>query len=187
MSYDDGAQRTNEMRLAWVPDISPESAFLLLDASRRASVRLEREEPNGYWRTSLEVSVRHVSSVTKTQSADADPYGDPSVAAGLRGCCGGASFWVRPGGRIGDAYTVEYRRFLPPSESVNFCHNLGYAEFLLPSLIGYDGTISRSMEPDGPSGTGNPIVLNPSELAPGAYEVAIEMALLTERLKRPSP
>ena len=30
--------------------------------------------------------------------------------------------------RIGDAYGIEYWRFLLPSEGVNFCHDLGYAE-----------------------------------------------------------
>ena len=59
--------------------------------------------------------------------------------------------------RIGDAYGIEYWRFLLPSEGVNFCHDLGYAEILLPSLIGYDGTISWNIDPDGPNGTGNPI------------------------------
>ena len=106
MSYKDDAQRTNVVRLAWVPGVSPESVFLLLDASRRGSVHLEREETNGYWRTSLEVSVGYVSSVAKTQSADADPYGGSSVTTGLRGGRGGGSSWVRPGGRIGDAYEL---------------------------------------------------------------------------------
>ncbi len=184
LSYDDDVQRTNEVRLAWVPGVSPESVFLLLDASRRGSVHLEREETNGYWRTALEVSVGYVSSVAKTQSADADPYGGPPVATGLRGGRGGGSSWVRPGGKIGDAYEVEYWRFLLPSESVNFCHNLGYAEILLPSLIGYDGTISWSIEPDGPSGTGNPIVFNPGNLAPDAYEVAIEIDTLEGTLEK---
>ena len=184
MAYDDDLQRTNEVRLAWVPGVSPENVSLLLDASRSASVHLEREETNGYWRTSLDVSVCHVSSVAKTQSADADSYGGPSVTAGLRGGSGDGSSWVRPGERIGDSYEVEYWRFLLPSESVNFCHNLCYAEILLPSLIGYDGTISWSIEPDGPSGTGNPIVFNPGNLAPGAYEVAIEIDTLEGTLEK---
>ena len=184
MAYDDDAQRTNEVRLAWVPGVSPESVFLLLDAARRASVHLEREETNGYWRTSLEVSVGYVSSVAKTQSADADPYGGSSVTTGLRGGRGGGSSWVRPGGRIGDAYDIEYWRFLLPSESVNFCHNLCYAEILLPSLIGYDGTISWSIEPDGPNGTGNPVVFNPSELAPGTYDVVIGIDTLEGTLEK---
>ena len=184
MAYDDDAQRTNEVRLAWVPGVSPESVFLLLDASRRASVYLEREETNGYWRTSLDISVGYVSSVAKTQSADADPYGGSPVTTGLRGGRGGGSSWVRPGGRIGDAYGIEYWRFLLPSKGVNFCHNLGYAEILLPSLIGYDGTISWSIEPDGPSGTGNPIVFNPSELAPGAYDVVIGIDTLEGSLEK---
>ena len=184
MAYDDEVQRTNEVRLAWVPGVSPENVSLLLDASRSVSVHLKREETNGYWRTSLEVSVGYVSSVAKTQSADADPYGGPPVTTGLRGGRGGGSSWVRPGGRIGDAYDIEYWRFLLPSESVNFCHNLCYAEILLPSLIGYDGTICWSIEPDGPNGTGNPVVFNPSELAPGAYDVVIGIDTLEGTLEK---
>ena len=184
MAYDDDVQRTNEVRLAWVPGVSPGNVFLLLDASRRASVHLEREETNGYWRTSLDVSVCYVSSVSKTQSADADAYTAPGSQSGLRGGRGGGSSWVPPGDKVGDGYGIEYWRFLLPSESVDFCHNLGYAEILLPSLIGYDGTISWSIEPDGPSGTGNPITFNPGNLAPGAYDVVIEIDTLEGTLEK---
>ena len=184
MAYDDDVQRTNEVRLAWVPGVSPESVFLLLDASRRASVHLEREETNGYWRTSLEVSVCYVSSVSKTQSADADAYTAPGSQSGLRGGRRGGSTWVPPGDKVGDGFSIEYWRFLLPSESVDFCHNLGYAEILLPSLIGYDGTVSWSIEPDGPNGTGNLIVFNPSELAPGAYDVVIGIDTLEGTLEK---
>ena len=184
MAYDDDVQRTNEVRLAWVPGVSPENVFLLLDASRRASVYLEREETNGYWRTSLDVSVCHVSSVSKTQSADADAYTAPGSQSGLRGGRGGGSSWVPPGDKVGDGYGIEYWRFLLPSESIDFCHNLGYAEILLPSLIGYDGTISWSIEPDGPSGTGNPIMFCPNDLAPSAYEITISIEPLEGTLEK---
>ena len=184
MAYDDDVLRTNEVRLAWVPNMSPETVFLLLDASRRASVYLEREETNGYWRTSLDVSVCHVSSVSKTESADADAYTAPGTMSGLRGGRGGGSSWVPPGDRVGDGYGIEYWRFLLPSESVDFCHNLGYAEILLPSLVGYDGTISWHITPDGPSGIGNPIIFNPGNLAPGAYDVVIEVDTLGGTLEK---
>ena len=184
MAYDDDVQRTNEVRLAWMPGVSPENVFLLLDASRRASVYLEREETNGYWRTSLDVSVCYVSSVGKTQSADADAYTAPGSQSGLRGGRGGGSSWVSPGDKVGDGYGIEYWRFLLPSESVDFCHNLGYAEILLPSLIGYDGTISWSIEPDGPSSSGNPITLCPNDLAPGAYEITISIETLEGTLEK---
>ena len=184
MAYDDDVQRTNEVRLAWVPGVSPGNVFLLLDASRRASVHLEREETNGYWRTSLDVSVCYVSSVSKTQSADADAYTAPGSQSGLRGGRGGGSSWVPPGDKVGDGYGIEYWRFLLPSESVDFCHNLGYAEILLPSLIGYDGTISWSIEPDGPSGTGNPITFCPNDLAPGVYGITISIETLEGTLEK---
>ena len=184
MAYDDDVQRTNEVRLAWVPNLSPENVFLFVDALRSASVYLEREETNGYWRTSLDVSVCNVSSVGKTESADADAYTAPGTPSGLRGGSGGGSSWVPPGDRIGDGYDIEYWRFLLPSESLNFCHDLGYAEILLPSLVGYGGTISWTISPDGPSGTGNPVVFNPSELPPGAYDVVIEIDTLGGTLEK---
>ncbi len=184
MTYDDDVQRTNEVRLAWVPGVSPENVFLLLDASRRASVHLEREETNGYWRTSLDVSVCYVSSVRKTESADADAYTASGSQSGLRGGRGGGSSWVPPGDRVGDGYGIEYWRFLLPSESIDFCHNLGYAEIQLPSLIGYDGTISWHIAPNGPSGTGNPITFCPNDLAPGAYEITISIETLEETLEK---
>ena len=184
MAYDDDVQRTNEVRLAWVPNVSPECVSLLVDASRRASVYLEREETNGYWRTSLDVSVCHVSSVGKTESADADSYTAPGAPSGLRGGSGGCSSWVPPGDRIGDGYGIEYWRFLLPSESIDFCHNLGYVEILLPSLVGYTGTVSWSISPDGPSGTGNPIVFNPSALDSGAYDIVISIDTLEGTLEK---
>ena len=145
---------------------------------------LEREETNGYWRTSLEVSVSYVSSVTKPQSADAEAYTAPGMSTDIRGGRGGGTSWVPPGDRVGDGYALEYWRFLLPSESVNFCHYLGYAEILLPSLVGYTGTIGWAISPDGPSGTGNPIVFNPSELAPGAYDVVIGIDTLEGSLEK---
>ena len=184
MAYDDDVQRTNEVRLAWVPGVSPGNVFLLLDASRRASVHLEREETNGYWRTSLDVSVCYVSSVRKTESADADAYTAPGLQSGLRGVPDGGSSWVPPGDKVGDGYGIEYWRFLLPSESVDFCHNLGYAEILLPSLIGYDGTISWHIAPNGPSGTVNPITFCPNDLAPGAYEITISIETLEGTLEK---
>ncbi len=184
MAYDDDVQRTDEVRLAWVPDVSPENVFLLVDASRSATVYLEREETNGYWRTSLDVSVYYVSSVSKTESADADAYTAPGSQSGLRGGRGDGSSWVSPGDRVGDGYGMEYWRFLLPSESVNFCHNVGYAEILLPSLIGYDGTVSWHITPDGPSGTGNPIIFNPGALDSGAYDVLISIETLEGTLEK---
>ena len=49
LSYDDDLEGTNDVRLAWVPGLSPTTVSMLIGASRPAKVYLERKETNGYF------------------------------------------------------------------------------------------------------------------------------------------
>lgn len=173
LSYDDDLEGTNDVRLAWVPGLSPTTVSLLVGASRPAKVYLEREETNGYWRASLDVYGSYLLTATKTSAIEPDTYGG---AMALRGGGGTPVPYVPPGQNRGGENDVGYWSFTLPSQSISVCHSETRAEILLPSLAGYGGTVSWSIMTNGPSGTGNPIVFNPSELSPGYYDIVVGVA-----------
>ncbi len=159
LSYDGDTNGTDEVRLAWVPGVSPETVCLVVDAARPATVSLVREETGGYWPCSLELDGAGAFSLEKTVSAD--------------------NGWMTPGVANGESWSADLWRLGSPAEPFNVCHYQTYAEIWLTSLAHYGGTVSWSSSPEGISGTGNPLVFNPSEVAPGTYDVTASVAATT--------
>ena len=157
--YDDDTNRTEEVRVAWPPGISPDCVGLVVEAARPASVSLERAETGGYWRCSLELDGAGAFSLNKTSLSD--------------------SGWIAPGATVGEGWSADLWRLGSPAEPFDFCHALGHAEIWLTSLAHYGGTVAWSSVPQGISGTGNPLVFSPSEVEPGTYDVTVSARATT--------
>ena len=157
--YNDDPLGTNEVRIAWVPGISPSSVNLLVDAARPASVALERGDTGGYWSCSLDVDGYGAFFTEKTTSSDEG--------------------WFTPDATAGEGWSVDLWRLGSPSLDFDFCGLTDHAEIYLTSLAHYGGTVVWSSCPDGISGIGNPLVFNPSEVAPGTYELTASVQATT--------
>ena len=159
LSYNDDTNRTDEVRVAWLPGISPDCVSLVVEAARPASVALEREETGGYWSGTLDLGGAGAFALEKTTSSD-----------------GG---WFAPEAACGEAWDVDVWRLGSPAEDFDFCHLETYAEIWLTSLAHYGGGVTWSSVPEGISGTGNPLVFNPSEIPVGAYDVTVSAQATT--------
>ena len=159
LSYNDDTNRTDEVRVAWLPGISPDCVSLVVEAARPASVALEREETGGYWSGTLDLGGAGAFALEKTTSSD-----------------GG---WFAPEAAGGEAWDVDVWRLGSPAEDFDFCHLETYAEIWLTSLAHYGGGVTWSSVPEGISGTGNPLVFNPSEVPIGAYDVTVSARATT--------
>lgn len=157
--YNDDPLGTNEVRIAWVPGISPSSVNLLVDAARPASVALERGDTGGYWSCSLDVDGYGAFFTEKNTSSDEG--------------------WFTPDATAGEGWSVDLWRLGSPSLDFDFCGLTDHAEIYLTSLAHYGGTVSWSSCPEGISGIGNPLVFNPSEVAPGTYELTASVQATT--------
>lgn len=157
--YNDDPIGTNEVRIAWVPGISPSSVNLLVDAARPASVALARGDTGGYWSCSLDVDGYGAFFTEKNTSSDEG--------------------WFTPDATAGEGWSVDLWRLGSPSLDFDFCGLTDHAEIYLTSLAHYGGTVSWSSCPEGISGIGNPLVFNPSEVAPGTYELTASVQATT--------
>lgn len=169
------------LRIPWIPEISPSTQKVYIPGGESVSVYLSRDytdmsgllmampggtgasdRNSGYWYSTLTVY-------------DGLSWNSPSSAGGTFGPFWAqrddsvGSGWIAPGISVSSKWDVEYWRLKLPAAIIDLCGQIAETYIWLDSSSFYQGTVYWHSEPPGLEGTGNPLVLNPSDLTAGTY------------------
>ncbi len=157
--------------IPWVPGVSPQSLEVFIPCGEPVAAYLSRDcgaaadgtsaNLQGYWQASLDLWDYETG-----ESIDSDGTFGAFHAAEADGTMRG---WIPPGEHNGSEWELERWRMRLANQTIDICGAQGVATIALDDTSYCPNGVAWRSEPPGISGTGNPLVFDPSALAPGTY------------------